>query len=332
LAVCLLVEASLWAAQPTSVPALIRCGHWKRARALVETRLREAPNDASSNFYLSQIRNAFGDHATPLELAEKAVALDPNVARYHRQVAEVLGVMAQHSNAFQQLFLARRFRREIDKALALDPRDTQALRDLVEFYLLAPGILGGDRRKAEATAERIAAINPAEACLARARIAASENRTADDEAWLQKAAAAQPPNYRTRVALAQFYLAPEHLNLRGAESQARDAMRLDGGRVEAYAVLAAIYAHESRWSELDAVLDTAAREVPDDPVAYYRAAQCLIDARRDEPRAERYLRVYLAQPPEGNEPTLAEAQQQLDRIVQNAAPRSARAAGGGFAK
>ena len=53
--------------------------------------------------------------------------------------------MAQHSNAFQQLFLARRFRKEIDTALSLDSHDTQALRDLMEFYLLAPGLAGGDR-------------------------------------------------------------------------------------------------------------------------------------------------------------------------------------------
>jgi hypothetical protein len=61
-------------------------------RALVEARIKETQDGALQNFLLSQIRGAFGDRAMPLTLAEKAVALDERTAKYHRQVAEVLGV------------------------------------------------------------------------------------------------------------------------------------------------------------------------------------------------------------------------------------------------
>src|ERR1035438_6976003 len=63
-------------AEQSPAERLIEAGHWKRARTLVETRLREAPADALSQFLLSQIRGAFGDRLTPLTLAEKAVSLD----------------------------------------------------------------------------------------------------------------------------------------------------------------------------------------------------------------------------------------------------------------
>src|SRR5437868_4416930 len=134
-------------ADPTPAERLIEAGHWKRARTIVEARLREAPDDALATFLLSQLRGAFGDRRSPLVLAEKAVALDGRTAKYHRQIAEVVGVAAQRAGAIQQLFLARRFRREIDAALSGDPQDIQALGDLLEFYLLAPGIAGGDPRK-----------------------------------------------------------------------------------------------------------------------------------------------------------------------------------------
>ena len=49
--------------------------------------------------------------------------MDGRVAKYHRQMAEVLGVMAQRSNTIRQLLLARWFLKEIN--VALDPRDTQ---------------------------------------------------------------------------------------------------------------------------------------------------------------------------------------------------------------
>ena len=140
--------ASLGFAQKTEPEKLIEGGHWKRARAIVERRLQDTPHDVLATFLLSQIRHAFGENTTPLMLAEKAVALDGRVAKYHRQLAEALGVRAQHAGPIQQLFLARRFRREMDRAIALDPRGIQALRDLLEFYLLAPGIAGGDWKKA----------------------------------------------------------------------------------------------------------------------------------------------------------------------------------------
>ena len=285
---------------------------------MVEAHIRQDPKDASAHFLLSQIRNAFGDHATPLPLAEEAVALDVQTAKYHRQVAEVLGVMAQHANAVQRLLLARRFRKAIDTALALDPRDVQALGDLMEFYLLAPWIAGGDRKQAEATAEQIAGIDAVEGWLAQARIAGFENRTAEVETLLKRAADTHPPSYRASIALARFHLAAGHSNLTAAESEAKAALRLDRGRAEAHAILAEIYAEQSRWSALDSVLEDAAREVPDDLAAYYRTAERLIAAGHDFERAERCLGVYLAQEPEGNEPTLAEARRQLNRARERA--------------
>jgi hypothetical protein len=124
--------------QQTTAEKWIEAGHWKRARVAVEVWIHEAPDDPLANFLLSQIRAAFGDHSMPLPLAERAVVLDGRTAKYHTQVAEVLGALAQHSNRFQQLLLARRFRREIDAALALDPRDVQGLRNLLEFHLSPP--------------------------------------------------------------------------------------------------------------------------------------------------------------------------------------------------
>jgi tetratricopeptide (TPR) repeat protein len=300
--------------QQTAAERWIEAGHWKRARAAVEESIHDAPNDPLANFLLSQVRGAFGDRTAPLALAEKAVALDGHAAKYHRQVAEVLGVVAQHSGAVQQLFLARRFRKEVDTALVLDPRDVQANRDLLEFYLLAPGIAGGSRREAAAIADRIAAIDPAEGFLAKARIASARADRTTTELLLKKAAAAQPPSYRARLALANFYLASEPVNLAEAEAAGGELIQLDPGRSDGYAVLAAVYAERGSWDQLDGVLLEAARSVPDDLFPYYRVAECMILRGANLDRAERYLRVYRAQEPEGNRPALADADRSLARI------------------
>ncbi|HEY1496939.1 MAG TPA: hypothetical protein VGF49_20435, partial [Candidatus Solibacter sp.] len=194
-ATVILLAVSVCLGQEITAEKLIEAGHWKRARVLVERRLREAPDDPNATFLASQIRNAFGDHDAPLQLAEKAVRLDGGVARYHRQLAEVQGVMAQRAGMLQQFMLARRFRSEIDTALRLDPRDTQALRDLLEFYLLAPGVVGGDAKKAAPVAERIAAIDAAEGFLAKARIAEFHKDHAQTIEMLRSAAEVRPASY-----------------------------------------------------------------------------------------------------------------------------------------
>lgn len=307
----LVAVAPLVAGQSTPAERLIAEGHWKRARAIVEARYAEAPNDPLANFLLSQIRNAFGDRDSPPKLAEKAVALDPSVAKYHRQMAEVIGVMAQQANMFHQFLLARRFKREIDAALALDPSDLQALRDLLEYYLLAPGIAGGDQEKARSTAARIAAIDPGEGFLAEARLAEFRKETGRVEGLLKKAAEAGTSNFRARESLAAYELSPAHLNLDVAAQQGREAIARDPSRVTGYSILAEVYAARQSWSELDALLDAAGKQVPDDLTPYYRAADRLLAAGQNFPLAVKYLRKYTSQVPEGNQPRLAEAQAKL---------------------
>jgi hypothetical protein len=315
-ALLLLLAPVVLGAQPTA-EGLIEAGHWKRARVLVEARIREAPDDPLAIYLMSQIRFAFGDASSPLKLAEKALAIDGGVAKYHRQVAEVTGVMAQHANMFQQLLLVRRFKKQIDAAIALDPKGIQSLRDLMEFYLLAPGIAGGNKAEALAIAERIGRIDRAQGFSAEARLAELDGDTwkkdaVTAEALLIKAAAAAPRNYKAKIELARFELAKEHRNPEAAEAAARGALQLDATRVDAYSALADVYASRERWAELDALLNEADAAVPDDWTPHYRAAEAMLLSGRNPAAAQRNLRKYLAQEPEGNQPTASQAREKLE--------------------
>ena len=311
-ALVVLLTLAACPAQDASPERLIEAGHWKQARVLVEARLREAPGDANATFLLSQIRAAFGEREAPVALAEKAVKLDPAVARYHRQLAEVQGLLAQHANVFQQIGIARRFRKEIDSAIALNGRDTQALRDLLEFYLVAPGIAGGDVKKASAMADRIASIDVCEGFLAKARIAEYRKDLREQQAMLRRAVEVRPASYKAQIALAEFCLNPSSRDEGTAETAARKAIASDSGRADAYGVLASIYAGRGNWTALEELLSAASAAVPDDLMPYYRAADWLLIDGRDLARAERYLGTYLSQAPEGNRPTSADAHRKLD--------------------
>lgn len=208
----------------------------------------------------------------------------------------------------QQLFLARRFKKEIDTAISQDPNDSQALRDLMEFYLLAPVIAGGDKDKARAVTDRIARANIAEGYLAQVRLAEFNNEPGKVEGLLRKAAESQPGNYRARIALASYYLsAHRNYDLALAEQHAAEAVTIGPGRVEGYAILSAVSAARSNWIEMEALLARAEKAVPDDLTPDYRAAEAILVSGRDLPRAEPLLRKYLAATPKGNAPTFSEA-------------------------
>jgi predicted Zn-dependent protease len=295
----------------TPAEDLIEAGHWKRARAVVDPMLQKNPKDALANFLASQIGAAFGGRDKPVSLAEKAVSLDGGVAKYHRQLAEAQGLLAAHANVFQQVFIARKFTREIGRALQLDPRDVQALRDHIEFYLLAPGIAGGDKAAARAAAERIGRIDQAEGLAAEARIADFDHDTAQAAAELRQSVAANPAKYKIRMALAQ------ELERRGEFEQeaavARDAIAADRSRAGGYASLAFALARNGQLADLQVLLGQADRAVPDDWAPHFRAAEGLLGSGR-KVEAARELGIYLSQEPEGGEPTAAEANRMLQEI------------------
>jgi hypothetical protein len=107
----------------------------------------------------------------------------------------------------------------------------------------------------------------------------------------------KPSSYRTRLALAKYYSAPESFNAAMAFSAAQELLKLDAGRMDAYTILAQVYAEEGDWNALDSTLTESARQCPDDLVPYYRAAETLFAKGREPERVARYLRIYLESEP-----------------------------------
>jgi len=295
------------AASPGAV--LAEHGHWKRLKAQIEPRATANPNDAEGQWLLSQVRMAFRDVDAALAPAEKAAALDPKNAEYRWQVAQVVGEQAGNASVFRQLGLAKRFKREAEGALALNPKLTDAMVGLMEYYDRAPGIAGGDKGKAAAMVDQIGALNKVDGCIAKVRRLGRQSPlpVADiEQVWVQ-AVQADPSRYEPHVNLASIYAGGTPPRWELAEKEALLAKKIDVDRVTPYALLASIYASNERWTELDAELTAAEKQIPDNLVPYLRAAAALLKTGKDLPRAERYARKYLSQEPEptSNPPAVA---------------------------
>ena len=318
--VALILSLPLYAADP-STAALLDASHYKRAQPLLADRLKANPNDAQSWYEMSRVSAAFQRWDDAIQQAEKAVALNPKSAEFHAVLADVIASQLATSQAgmFTKVALARRFRNEVDLALQFDPDNLDANSDLLEFYLQAPGMVGGSVKKAVEVSDHMLRVTPARGYLFKLEIATYEKQPAHElETLVQQAIAADPNLYYARTQAANFYITQGSAALAHAEEQARQAIRLDSGRIAAYTALATVYAQQGRWKELDATLADAQRQVPDDLAPHYQAAKAILltNQNPDLARAEKYLRTYLAQPAEGNQPSLAAAHWRLALVLE----------------
>ena len=112
-----------------------------------------------------------GDWDQGISACEKAVALAPSNSRYHMWLGRVYGEKADAANFLSAASLAGKVRNEFEAAVRLDPNNVDARSDLGEFYLEAPGIVGGGRDKAEAQIQALAALDPAKADYLKGRLA-----------------------------------------------------------------------------------------------------------------------------------------------------------------
>jgi tetratricopeptide (TPR) repeat protein len=302
-------------AQQTTTPSfsrpladiLVDGNHYKHARVLVETRLRQNPDDAHALYLSSKIQEALGNLQGALALAEKSVAIDPNNVSYHAQLAECYAYTADRSTWVKGISYVHLMKKEIAAALALHPHDSDTLLVAMMFAFHAPAIAGGDRKKAHEIADEIRQYDPHWGWLAEARLAQEDSPDDQIEVLLKKAVQVDPKHYRALQEMATFYCCvAKRKNPAETERVGHLMVALDPAQASGYAALASAYARTGRWSELDAVLAQSEKAVPDDLVAYYQAAAALIDTRQDLARAEKYLARYASQETEGREPDRVE--------------------------
>jgi tetratricopeptide (TPR) repeat protein len=316
----LLLSAVSLSAQVTP-EALIRDGHYKRALAMVEPRYRANPNDAETLWAMSHLKQVWKDLKASQELAEKAVAAGPKSARYHLRLAEAVGEEAQHAGKLHQFGLARRFKKEIDTVMALDPKNVDGLKFLMEYYFEAPGIMGGDKAKGRAAAEQIMRLDPVEGYFAQLGVARREKQEVRAEDVYRKAVEARPSSFAAHLALGNYYLGPGK-KFSEAEAHGREAVKIEPGRVPGHHLLAGALASQDKWADLDAALAAGEQNVPDNLLPYFRAGNFCLVKGIELPRAERYLRKYLSQEPEPDMPTLGRAHWRLGLVLEKQGRKS----------
>jgi tetratricopeptide (TPR) repeat protein len=199
-----------------------------------------------------------GEYKKATEVLEKAVAANPASSECALWLGRAYGRRAETSNPLSAPGQASKARQFFEKAVQLDPKNLDALADLFDYYLEAPGFLGGGFDKAQATAAQIGAISHAEGFAAQAKLAEHHK---------------------------QFSNAEEQLH------RAIDAAPLQIGKL---IELAKLLAKQGRFQESDQTVARAEKIAPDSPRLLYATADLYIKSGRHLDVARSLLERYLA--------------------------------------
>ncbi|GIU73028.1 MAG: hypothetical protein KatS3mg004_0115 [Bryobacteraceae bacterium] len=203
----------LWAALLT-VGALAWASDLDRARVLYERAeyrqavelLKNSPEGRTPEglWLAGRAWYQLGDYKKAVDALEKLGQARPQDSDAWLWLGRAWGRRAETSNMLVAPSYASRSRQCFEKAVALNPRNAEALNDLFTYYLEAPGFLGGGVDKAEALVAKIRAIDPAEAEYALAQIAEKRRQYESAEAHLRRAVELAPRQVGRIIDLARF--------------------------------------------------------------------------------------------------------------------------------
>ena len=203
-----------------------------------------------------------------LEAAVKENSLNSD---YYDWLGRAYGRMAEESSLLSALGYARKTVHAFERAVELDPSNLEALSDVFEYYLQAPGMVGGGLDKAETVARRFASLNTAEGHWARARLA--EKRKDFD----------------------------------AAEREYREAFAADPNEVGRALDLAAFLSSRGRYAESDGLFRTAQDNYPRSPKVLFARAASYVQSKRRLGEAEALLNRYLVLQTTPDDPSRPEA-------------------------
>ncbi len=216
-----------------------------------------------------------GDFKRASEALEQAVRIEPDNSDAYLWLGRAYGRRAETSSFFTAPGLATKARASFERSVQLNPADKDAVSDLFEYYLVAPGFLGGGMEKARALAETAMEADPAE--------------------------------YHYRLAL----IADKRKQYKDAEEQLRRSVELAPRQVGHLIELAKFLARTGQYALSDDTFQQAEKMAPDSTHLMFERAKTYVKTGRHLEEAQTLLRRYLGSTLSPDDPPRDEAERLL---------------------
>lgn len=173
---------------------LLRAKKFVEAEKAASAKLAKEPASADALIAKSEAILGLGNEERieeAIKLSEQCVSAHAKDANCHVALGSARGAKAMNGGMLAAASLAGKIRDSFKKAVELDPRHADARFSLLQFYLMAPGFMGGGADKAEELVTQTMAVNPEAGKLMTAQIDLRAGRVAKAEAAVL---AAKPGN------------------------------------------------------------------------------------------------------------------------------------------
>jgi tetratricopeptide (TPR) repeat protein len=237
------------------------------------------PENPEANFILCKVYLILDDHDNSIRYGKKAVKLDGSRSDYHLWLGQAHGVQAQEGSKLKAIFRARRAKKEFEKAVELDSTNLEARFVLMEYLVRAPGIAGGDKKKAKEQAEIVEKMDSLYGAYARGVYWQVEKDFDKAEIYLKKAAELDTTSNHSFVYRLGYFLQGQEKYHQAAE-----------------------------------VFEKLYIEHPDQTGALYQVGRTYVLAKDSLEKAERCFKQYLQMEPKVGDPDWAAAHWRLGMV------------------
>ena len=253
-------------------------GKYRQVQTASQAALTLSPRDPSLYYWLARSSFELGVYDTAVTSAEEACRLDPQKSDFQMWLGRAYGRKAEIESSF---FLARKTRRAFETAVKLDPSNIDARRNLEEFYMEAPWILGGSKDKARQQVDAITTIDARQGILA----------------------------------LADYYWKADQLDEARKEYELLLAQHPD--RMGYFIEPLDFYMHQRDALNLARVIDAAHAVAPHDPLLLYYRAVTRVIGGLELGQAETELKQFISEyPGRSDSVTEAEARDWLGTVYE----------------
>jgi tetratricopeptide (TPR) repeat protein len=232
---------------------LLEQKRFTEAESFFKAAVKKDKKDAESHYFLSISLMMKKNYDDAQDAVEEAIDLNENVAKYHLMRGQILGQKAMTANVISQGFLAPKIKNAFLRASELDPSNVEARLALFNYYVMAPGIMGGSDEKALEQAHAVEKLDPIRGHL---MLASYSNRKKD---------------------------------FKKAEAEYVEAIKVDPKKGTSYKSLGYFYMNQKRYDEALAKMKSYIELEPHNADSYDSYADVLKEQEKFDPAIEKYL-------------------------------------------
>jgi tetratricopeptide (TPR) repeat protein len=265
---------------------LFEAADYAQARASMAPVLAQHPDHPEARYWMGRVLLRLAEFDQATDHLEAAVKAEPANVDYRLALATAYRERARRSSFLSAARWASKWRRELEKAFELDPKNLKARERLIQYYLNAPAIGGGDKEKGKRLARETIELDEIQGRLLLASAYRSAQEIEQAIAEYQRVIKLDPANGPAHNALGYIYLRQK--NYAAAESYFKKYVDVAPGDPNPHDSLGDYYSARGRLDQAMAEFEKALEVNPRFSVSRFKLAQVCEKQRRHEEAIHHY--------------------------------------------